>query len=388
MDTIQALPLGDILPTLAPFSHQTSAGKVLQNAEFSRVFREASERSPSAEALPEESLVSVVTALTASADILPPGGKVQPLLGRGIAAQSFTSRAENTPQAFAPAISVAAKDLLAPITIDPDIRQLSLLPTKSPLVNSTSMPVTSAQPPAATANLLTAEGLAPSPIDLVNKAPVSEVVETELLNMPTFRAESLRTDVLRSDARRVRADVTSITSDTSLPTLNSVLPTLPPASAAVTTPAPPLNVVMQPGAPLLDSLGEKIVWLTRQDNQQATLQLRPAELGAVEIRVSITHATSTQIEIHAQQADTGDLIESMLPKLQQALEQQGLKLDDVRLSQQSLFSDTRSSQQQPNARDQSQHTPVADRQAESGDENDADVRVSRPHIDSAIDTYA
>ena len=149
---------------------------------------------------------------------------------------------------------------------------------------------------------------------------------------------------------------------------------------------------MQPGAPLLDSLGEKIFWLTRQEHQQATLQLRPAELGALEIRVSITKATSAQIEIHAQQSDTGDLIESMLPKLQQALEQQGLKLDDVRMSQQSLFSDARSAQQQPNSRDSSAHAANAESNAENNTEAEDDIGedalMSSLPKDSAIDTYA
>lgn len=159
------------------------------------------------------------------------------------------------------------------------------------------------------------------------------------------------------------------------------------APAAATSVVPPTALVMNPGEPLVDSFGEKIVWLTQQENQQATLQLKPVELGSVEIRVSIKNA-SAQIEIHAQRSETGDLIESMLPKLQQSLEQQGLKLDDVRISQSPLFADnqpSRSAQQ-----DQAGQRSNATLREESADADaeDAVETTLEKRGQSSIDAYA
>jgi len=88
-----------------------------------------------------------------------------------------------------------------------------------------------------------------------------------------------------------------------------------------------------------DAFTEKVVWMTGQGAQRANLQLHPAELGALQIRVTMMD-NSAHVEIHAQNADTGDLLESLLPKLQSALEQQGIKVDELKLSANALFAET------------------------------------------------
>lgn len=106
--------------------------------------------------------------------------------------------------------------------------------------------------------------------------------------------------------------------------------------------APPPEMPNQAGLTekaVADAFTEKVVWMTGQGAQRANLQLHPAELGALQIRVTMMD-NSAHVEIHAQNTDTGDLLESLLPKLQSALEQQGVKVDELKLSANALFAES------------------------------------------------
>lgn len=402
MDTSQALPPSDVLPTLVPFSQQIVVGKDLQNAEFSKVFREASVRTTNTDALPEaltgDAVPVIIQSSVSPVGKLPPGGNLPPPLGQGIATPVDSSPEATTTQPMLFAMNAKSND-----TLDATGNPLTLSQEATTVMLSRAIPTPSNHVPPVTESSLNLETTALLSNNSPQKTPGAQGQVAELPNVASFRADSMRIDAPRPDARRAQGDVNGVSNrisatkttnsinnneNPSLSVLSSVLSVTPQSSAVSTTQMPPATLVMQPGAPLLDSLGEKIIWLTRQDNQQATLQLRPAELGALEIRVSISNATSTQIEIHAQQADTGELIESMLPRLQQALEQQGLKLDDVRMSQLSLFSDARSSQQQPSSREHSPHAAAADGHADGGEENGDDILMTTLNNESAIDTYA
>ncbi|MDF1690914.1 MAG: flagellar hook-length control protein FliK [Zhongshania sp.] len=63
----------------------------------------------------------------------------------------------------------------------------------------------------------------------------------------------------------------------------------------------------------------------------ATMQLNPAELGSIHIQLSM-HGDNTSVQFQTQNGDTSDLIEKMLPRLHSGLEQQGLRLDEVKIS--------------------------------------------------------
>ena len=109
-------------------------------------------------------------------------------------------------------------------------------------------------------------------------------------------------------------------------------------NASVTTPKPvPVAVtshnLTDPGWP--DAFGEKINWLVGKGEQSATIQLAPEELGKLQLRITVNQGV-TQIEVHARNQNTADLMESMLPKLQASLENHGIRMDEVKFSQQPL----------------------------------------------------
>ena len=87
-----------------------------------------------------------------------------------------------------------------------------------------------------------------------------------------------------------------------------------------------------PGPDWSDAFSQHVVTLAQQGSQSASLQLNPEDLGPIHVRVSV-HDQAASVEFAARHAATSDLIESALPRLAHALENQGLRLDDVRMSQ-------------------------------------------------------
>ncbi len=134
-----------------------------------------------------------------------------------------------------------------------------------------------------------------------------------------------------------------------------------------------------------DAFTEKVVWMTGQGAQRANLKLHPAELGALQIRVTMMD-NSAHVEIHAQNADTGDLLESLLPKLQSTLEQQGVKIDELKLSANALFAETGDTSRQAFADGNTGENAANDDEAEDGEA----AVTTRLNTDSpgTVDYYA
>lgn len=78
---------------------------------------------------------------------------------------------------------------------------------------------------------------------------------------------------------------------------------------------------------------ERVVWMVQQGAHSARLQLDPPELGRVDIRLEMD-GPDTRIQLLASQAGVRDALESMLPRLRDALGEQGLNLADASVSDQ------------------------------------------------------
>lgn len=81
-----------------------------------------------------------------------------------------------------------------------------------------------------------------------------------------------------------------------------------------------------------DAFSQRLVMLARDGIQSASLQLNPVDLGPIQVKLEVSDQAA-RIEFSARRADTGDLIESALPRLVAALDAQGIRLDDVKISQ-------------------------------------------------------
>lgn len=86
-----------------------------------------------------------------------------------------------------------------------------------------------------------------------------------------------------------------------------------------------------PSAPMSAAAGqtfEHVALMVRQGVSEARLQLKPAELGRVDIRIEID-GNEARVQMHVQQAQVREALEQLLPRLREALAGQGVELSDA-----------------------------------------------------------
>ena len=81
-----------------------------------------------------------------------------------------------------------------------------------------------------------------------------------------------------------------------------------------------------------EAFGLQLVKLATHGITQATVRINPQELGPIDVRIVMHGQQSAQVDFHARQAQTADLLETMMPRLVTAMEAQGIRLDDARVS--------------------------------------------------------
>jgi flagellar hook-length control protein FliK len=117
-------------------------------------------------------------------------------------------------------------------------------------------------------------------------------------------------------------------------------------------------------------LGQKLIWMHKQEMPSAELRLNPQHLGPISIKVDVNQDQAT-VAFTAQHAAVRDAIEAAIPKLREMLGGQNLNLVDVNVSQQ------QSEQRQPN-----DFFRMASEQGRGNSQgNDAETAVNQPAID-------
>lgn len=103
------------------------------------------------------------------------------------------------------------------------------------------------------------------------------------------------------------------------------------AQRPVLVPGQPLQL-QQPG--LSEAVVERVMWLSSQNLRSAEIQLDPAELGRMEIRIDMNKDIS-QVTFLSPHASVRDALEGQLQRLRDMFAQQGMNMD-VNVSDQSL----------------------------------------------------
>jgi flagellar hook-length control protein FliK len=80
-----------------------------------------------------------------------------------------------------------------------------------------------------------------------------------------------------------------------------------------------------------DELGTRVSLMVRARESSASLQMTPADLGPVEVNVTVKDAQAT-VHFGASQAETRALLEASIPKLREMLAAQGFNLTDSSVS--------------------------------------------------------
>ena len=188
-------------------------------------------------------------------------------------------------------------------------------------------------------------------------------------------------------------DTKSASSDTRVDDFANRLASLTQAATAKTANAVPANasplhqpLPMNQGA-WAEGLVNRVMYLSSQNLKSADIQLEPAELGRLDIRVNVATDQSTQITFISGHAGVRDALDSQVHRLRELFAQQGLAQPDVNVADQS-----RGQQQQQGQAQGSNLSGVAARRAEQdgGEAVDSARPVEQQVVvgDSAVDYYA
>ncbi|KAF4560107.1 flagellar hook-length control protein FliK [Pseudomonas sp. CES] len=137
-----------------------------------------------------------------------------------------------------------------------------------------------------------------------------------------------------------------------------------------------------------EGLVNRVMYLSSQNLKSADIQLEPAELGRLDIRVNVATDQSTQVTFISGHAGVRDALDSQVHRLRELFAQQGLAQPDVNVADQS-----RGQQQQQQGQAQGSNlSGVAARRAEQGGAEAVDsARPVEQQVvvgDSAVDYYA
>lgn len=177
-----------------------------------------------------------------------------------------------------------------------------------------------------------------------------------------FKVETKTTKEVGNQLAQTRAGLNIATLAASASTQQHV--PLATASAAINIQSPTVAVESFTNSPVMggsigaavqspawsQGLTERVTWMLQGNVQAAELKLNPAHLGPMEVKLSIQDdkASITFVTGHAQ---VKEAIDTAMPRLREMLEQQGLSLADVDVSQ---YSDAKD--EQANDSDQNEIT--------------------------------
>ncbi|UXZ47778.1 flagellar hook-length control protein FliK [Pseudomonas soli] len=160
------------------------------------------------------------------------------------------------------------------------------------------------------------------------------------------------------------------------------------ANAVPATPSPLQQPLAMNQGAWTEGLVNRVMYLSSQNLKSADIQLEPAELGRLDIRVNVAADQPAQIHFVSGHAGVRDALDSQLHRLRELFAQQGLAQPDVSVADQS-----RGQQQQQAQQGGSSLSGVAARRAEAaGEGGEVDARRPVEHQavvgDSMVDYYA
>jgi flagellar hook-length control protein FliK len=112
--------------------------------------------------------------------------------------------------------------------------------------------------------------------------------------------------------------------------------------AATQQPTAAQRAALVPGAPVplqqggwSEAVVDRVMWLSSQNLKSAEIQLDPAELGRLEVRINVSQ-DQTQVTFASPNAQVRDALEGQMYRLRELFAQQGMNQLDVSVSDQSL----------------------------------------------------
>lgn len=110
-------------------------------------------------------------------------------------------------------------------------------------------------------------------------------------------------------------------------TLTAQATTLQNAQAAGAAPSDRLNARV--GTPAWDNqLGQKVIWMVGGEDQSATLELNPPDLGPVQVVLNVSNDMAS-VSFSSQQLEVRQALENALPRLREMMSESGIALGNA-----------------------------------------------------------
>jgi len=366
-DTAMALPLTDSRLTPAPHSGKSAktdlAAQQLADAAAEMLplgkaatadeapTAELQPDEPSADTAPDDAPAAELLAFVASLPLPPPAVTV-------VAAQTQARPAATRPDAIVPATgAVAAASRVRPAAID------AAVPKDGPLPTATAPVSTQA------ASARRTEAPAPLPTTTENRPARAEPAAGSWLQALAAQREAVSTPARPGNDNALP-----------LPALPGGLTGAPPRPSDAAAPMQAEVHAELGSKEFAPALGAQLSMLVRNGIEHAQLKLNPAEMGPIEVRISID-GPQAQVDFSAAQAHTRQALQDAVPALATALRESGLTLTGG-----GVFDQPRDSRGESAARDSHAARAMAEH---AGDEAPATSVAPRlPRARGVLDLYA
>ncbi len=256
-----------------------------------------------------------------------------------------------------------------------DNAELTLKDEKEKII--TALPLTLQTMQERAPEIKSAKMVLPAHKDVQVSAPglVNNVVEdlpVENLSLVKSDEVAIKADVFNNGVEMLKpkAQITEKTIDPNI-LVNTALNAKPAAaespSAVTSNVRLSIDVPVQQGK-WADNLAGRVVWMAMNSQQSAQISLNPAELGPIEVKVSLNNDQAS-VNFVAHNNTIKDAIEEAFPRLRDMMSESGLNLSQSSVSDQSLSQ--RQSQSDSAKQDQSAYSFTED--TDAVDSSNADV---------------
>ena len=158
--------------------------------------------------------------------------------------------------------------------------------------------------------------------DVGGKFTFVQVLSTEAMVAPGVASDSDTLNIVQVSTSSATPVLNALTGN-AIPQMNS-------ANAAL--PAPLATPVQQPQWG--DDLGNRVVWMVKQDIKAADIRLNPAHLGPLEVKISMQQ-DQVSVSFSSNHATVREALDAAMPRLREMLTDNGLQLTNANISNRS-----------------------------------------------------
>ncbi|MDG6777637.1 flagellar hook-length control protein FliK [Thiomicrorhabdus sp. zzn3] len=211
-----------------------------------------------------------------------------------------------------------------------------------------------------------------------------QMAQTMAQNVQTVRQQNLQQNIERIATQNPNVDMTVLASDTETTSDLDMLHTTVSSDRRGQLPQGLQSI----GLPVNharwgNSFGQRVVYMANNQIQQAQITLNPEKLGPVQIKLHVDRDQQVHVVMSAHHGSTREAIELAMPRLREMMEQAGVDLGSVDVSDQREFAENMNGEDETSQQQGSNPST-----AELGMEASNEADVTTHTTDNLVDFYA